>query len=176
MMQLYKDDIPWLALSVRQPWAGAIIYGGKDIENRTLGSIRAGRMKPGRICIHAATGMTQDEYRWGSWRLEKHGVACPLPTDLFRGAIIGHVDVTEIVTDSDSPWFGGKAGLRLKDPIAMAPIPAKGTLGYFEWEQTDSFAPTVPWMSKYESERNQPSLFEDLQLQFSSEPRKPFGS
>lgn len=34
-------DLPELALSVRQPWAWAIIHAGKDIENRSWQDITA---------------------------------------------------------------------------------------------------------------------------------------
>ena len=170
------EQLPDVALSVRQPWAWAIIYGGKVIENRSLGSIRSGGMIPRRICIHAASGMTQDEYRWGVWRLHRHGVACPAPAKLPRGAIIGTVDVVDIVTESDSEWFGGQAGLRLADPAPIDPIPSKGALGYFKWARADSFARPLPWMARYEpSAGNAPSLFADLPLQFAETPRKPFG-
>jgi hypothetical protein len=33
-------DLPRLAISVRQPWAWAIIHGGKPLENRTAGAIK----------------------------------------------------------------------------------------------------------------------------------------
>lgn len=96
------SELPLLALSVRQPWAWAIIHGGKVIENRSLGSIKAGRMTTGRICLHAASGMKEEEYRYAHWRLAQHGVTCPRPDMLVRGGIIGTVDVTGIITSSDS--------------------------------------------------------------------------
>lgn len=46
-------SLPDIAVSVRQPWAWAIIHAGKDIENRSLAAVKHG-MKPGRIAIHAA--------------------------------------------------------------------------------------------------------------------------
>ena len=106
-------DFPQIAHSVRQPWAWAIIAGHKKIENRSAGSIRAGRMECRRIAIHAATGLKRDEFDWGVWRLQQHGVACPRPDALVRGAIIGAVDVVGIVSESDSPWFGGPDGAGL---------------------------------------------------------------
>lgn len=69
--------LPPLALSVRQPSAWAIMHAGKDIENRTKGSIRAGRMTVGPICIHAAAGLTESEYRYIAWRMQQIGVTCP---------------------------------------------------------------------------------------------------
>ncbi len=167
-------DLPPLALSVRQPWAWAIIHGGKDIENRSLGSIRAGRMKPGRIALHAASGMKQDEYDWAVWRMAQDGVRVPRPEDLPRRAIIGAVEVVEIITESDSPWFGGQAGLKLRDPVSCAPIPAKGELGYFEWEKGGDLAPILPWMRSWGASDG--GLFDALEVQFREPPRKPFGT
>ncbi|MEM1074030.1 MAG: hypothetical protein AAF665_01375 [Pseudomonadota bacterium] len=170
-------NLPRLALSVRQPWAWAIIHGGKEIENRTLGAIRAGRMTVGRICIHAASGMKQEEYLYALWRLDRHGVQCPRPDALIRGGIIGTVDVTEIVTASDSEWFGGEAGLKLANPAATSPIPASGALGYFEWHETDDFAAEKPWMRAFDraggDDRTLP-LFPDDQPTFRTAPSKPW--
>ena len=159
-MLAHMHDLPRLALSVRQPSAWAIIHGGKDIENRTKGSIRAGRMGLGRICIHAAAGRTEDEFRYIAWRMQENGVICPPPSTLPRGAIIGTVDVVEIVEHSDSPWFGGAAGLRLANPQALdTPIPAKGENGILagrwppHWRgcanmSRQTFSKTCPWLSR----------------------------
>ncbi len=170
-------DLPRLALSVRQPWAWAIIHGGKMIENRSLGSIRAGRMTTGMICIHAATGMKEDEYRYAHWRLARHGVACPRPDQLIRGGIIGTVEVTGIITESDSEWFGGEAGLTLANPSAIEPIPSTGALGYFKWTQTESFAPVKPWMKRFDinsgDDRTLP-LFPDAEPSYKTPPKKPW--
>lgn len=171
------EALPRLALSVRQPSAWAIIHGGKEIENRSLGSIRAGRMTVGTICIHAATGMKEDEYRYLHWRFAQHGAICPRPDELVRGAIIGVVDVVEIVTESDSPWFGGEAGLRLENPRSVDPIPASGALGYFEWSAGGSFAPVKPWMRRYDRSHGDDrtgSLFPDSGPTYKTPPAKPW--
>ncbi|MEM6390308.1 MAG: hypothetical protein AAF626_12225 [Pseudomonadota bacterium] len=166
--------IPALALSVRQPWAWAILHGGKKIENRSLGSIRAGRMVPGWIALHAAIGMKEAEYRWGVWRLQKHGVRCPRPAHLIRGAIIGVVEVTEIITQSESPWFGGEAGLVLAQPRAVEPIPAKGALGYFRWQGGGALAEPAAWMRKYAPSDSTADMFPDADLAFRTPPPKPW--
>jgi hypothetical protein len=173
------SDLPDLALSVRQPWAWVIIHAGKDIENRTLGSIRAGGMTCRRICIHAASGMTEREYRWAVWKLQPHGVAVPRAADLIRSAIIGVVDVVDIVSSSDSVWFGGPYGLVLKAAKAITPVPAKGKLGYFTWEQSGSFAEPRPWMRKYgrsDSDGQTAELFGDMARSWKHAPVKPFKS
>jgi hypothetical protein len=167
--------LPPLALSVRQPSAWAIVFGGKDVENRALGSIRAGRMVPGRIAIHAASGMARAEYEYLVWRWAQDGIAVPLPDALPRRAIIGSVEVTAIVTASDSPWFGGEAGLALRDPVPCAPIPAPGALGYFAWHPGGTLAEPLPWMSDWGGAARDGGLFDSLPPQFETPPRKPFG-
>lgn len=171
-------DLPALALSVRQPWAWAIIFGGKVIENRSLGAIKAGKMDCRPICIHAASAMKRDEYEWGVWRLAKHGVTCPRPDELTYGAIIGRVDVTDIITESDSEWFGGKAGLFLESPVPVEPIPSTGSLGYFEWTRADTFAPIKPWMRAWNApngDTQTTDLFGNTPPVFEHAPPKPFG-
>ncbi|MEM6596033.1 MAG: hypothetical protein AAF672_14700 [Pseudomonadota bacterium] len=165
-------DLPPLALSVRQPWAWAIIHGGKVIENRSEGSIRAGRMTTGPIAIHAASGMKQEEYLWAAWKLQQIGVRCPMPADLPRRAIIGTVEVVDIISESDSPWFGGQRGLVLEKPRAVDPIPAIGELGYFKWVESGVLDPPKPWMKKYGAGEG---LFGELELSFNEPPEKPFG-
>jgi len=170
------ENIPPLALSVRQPWAWAILHGGKVIENRSAGAIRAGRMDCRPIALHAASGMKEDEYRWGAWRLDKHGVACPRPDDLVRGAIIGSVDVVDIISKSDSEWFGGQMGLVLENPVACDPIPCSGALGYFRWSPAKDFAPIAPWMRTF-ARPNGDSQTADLfgaEIRFAAPPPKPF--
>ena len=167
-------DLPPLALSIRQPWAWAVVAGHKPIENRSAGSIRAGRMDCRRICIHAATGLKQDEFQWAHWRLYRHGVRCPRPDALPRGAIIGHVDVVEIIDQSDSEWFGGKMGLRLENAVQIDPIPAVGALGYFEWRAAGELAPVKPWMRQYQM-AGEGELFPDLEPSFRVTPKRPGG-
>lgn len=169
-------ELPTLALSVRQPWAWAIIAGHKPIENRSAAAIRSGNMTCGSICIHAATGLKQDEFQWGYWRLGKHGVSCPRPEELHRGAIIGTVDVIGIVDQSDSEWFGGAMGLVLDNPRSVEPIPAKGALGYFPWTPQGTCAPALPWMAAFDPMTAQPdqrSLFDALPLEFRNTPTRP---
>ncbi|MEN0001202.1 MAG: hypothetical protein AAF940_09975 [Pseudomonadota bacterium] len=170
------NELPPLALSIRQPWAWAIIHGGKIIENRSLGAIKAGNMDVRRICIHAASAMRRNEYEWGVWRLARHGVQCPRPDTLTYGGIIGTVDVVDIVTESDSEWFGGEAGLVLEKPAAIAPIPAKGALGYFTWQRAEAFAPLSSWMRSWDQPNGDDatlSLFGD-EPSFREPPAKPF--
>ncbi len=142
-------EIPALALSVRQPWAWAIVHAGKNIENRSVAAITRGRMRPGRVGVHAAKGMTRDEYERARDFMETLGVACPRPNDLVRGAIIGIVTVDAIVSASDSPWFFGPRGLVLSRTVAVEPIATVGALGYFEWKPAGQVEKPAPWMTKW---------------------------
>lgn len=78
--------LPAQALSVRQPWAWAIVSGHKDIENRSAVAVSKGDMKPREICIHASKGMTQYEYDDAASFMRELGVDCPPPANLIRGA------------------------------------------------------------------------------------------
>lgn len=148
MNMLLDENLPPLALSVRQPWAWAIVHAEKDIENRTWQAVNHGLAQRGRIAIHAAKGMTRDEYEEAREFIDRQGYTCPGPTALFRGGIIGSVEVVDVVTKSDSPWFFGPRGLVLREPKACRFIPAIGALGYFRWTPADGSIVPKPaaWM------------------------------
>jgi hypothetical protein len=87
-------------LTVRQPWAWAAIYGGKDVENRRWQTAHRGP-----LLIHAGK------------KIDPDGPALVLKTladpEVFgrprtaweaRGAIIGLVFLADILTDSPSRW------------------------------------------------------------------------
>lgn len=139
---------PQKALSVRQPWAWAIIFAGKDIENRSWQAVNHGLAVRGPIVIHAAGGMTREEYESARDFMASIGVACPAAADLWRGGVIGTVEVVDVVSESASPWFFGPRGLVLRNPQAFTPAPVKGCLGYFNWQdhRADDFVTPARWM------------------------------
>lgn len=141
------STLPRLALSVRQPWAWAIVAAGKDIENRSWQAVNHGLRQRGRICVHAAKGMTRDEYEDASEFMADIGVKCPAPADLIRSAIVGSVEVVDVVSHSESKWFVGPRGLVLRDAELWSPIPCIGQLGYFDWRRADIELPQpARWM------------------------------
>lgn len=141
------NDLPETALSIRQPWAWAVVYGGKDIENRTWRRPNPGLNFRGRIAVHAAKGLTEDEYDNAADIIRGICGHCPKPHELLRGGIIGSVSVSDIVTGSKSPWFVGRVGLVLRDPKPCEFIPAAGQLGFFKWQHDASVsAPPSKWM------------------------------
>jgi hypothetical protein len=115
------------ALSIRQPWAWAIIYAGKDIENRSWATWHP----PGPFLIHAAQGMTKREYREFC-----DFVDCEIPAfaDLPRGGIVGSAEFVGCVALSKSKWFTGPWGFVLRNAKPLEFKPCKGKLGFFEVE------------------------------------------
>lgn len=130
-------------LTVQQPWAWAIVLGGKTIENRTqLWSYR------GPLAIHAGARWSE---RGGESDLihaaiaETTGGTGGVPIGCFiRGAILGVVELVDCHLDAGccKPWgesayveHGGRerrhiTHLVLENPRVLAePIPCRGALG-----------------------------------------------
>lgn len=90
------------ALTLRQPWAWAVIYGGKDVENR-----RWRTAYRGPLLIHA--GKNSDPDPEASSRLlwtmaDPEAFGQPRGAWQAREAIIGFVYLADVLTDSPSPW------------------------------------------------------------------------
>lgn len=116
------------ALSIRQPWAHLIIHHGKDIENRSWHTNYRGR-----FLVHAAKGMTKDEYAEGyRFALECGITDLPRFAELQRGGIVGSVELVDSVDTSASPWYMGQKGFVLRDPQYLPFIPYRGQLQFFE--------------------------------------------
>jgi hypothetical protein len=152
------DDLPEFALSVRQPWAWAIIHGGKDIENRNYAPLCMAARKAGRLAIHAALGMSPAEYDDAQRYMRERNIGAGLPPfdALVRGYIIGSVDVIGCITKSNrdahewhrNPWYQGNYGIVLANPQPCKPIPVKGQLGIYRWQvNTDPAPPPKTWAS-----------------------------
>lgn len=134
-------DIPKKAISIRQPWAWAIVHAGKDIENRDWKTSYRGP-----VAIHAAKGMGKQEYADAAgfitrtigsapdqeWLMKWHGV-CAAPYRLDRGGIIGVAEIVDCVQHSDSPWFFGRFGFVLRNARPVDFISVRGELGFFDW-------------------------------------------
>lgn len=159
-------DLPSLALSVRQPWAWAIIHGGKDIENRTWRRPNPGLEYRGDVAIHAAQGMTRNEFESAELTMALNGADCPRPDELKRGGIIGIARIVDVVRKSDSPWFFGPVGFVLTDPRPVEFIRASGNLGFFDWRKGITGGEIAPakWMLSWGEEAEPsdlpPALFE----------------
>jgi hypothetical protein len=119
-----------LCISIRQPWVELIFNHGKDIENRDWRTnVR------GRILLHAAkTNSKTQIFDALQWCKQAVGVNPEIdPAVISFGCIVGHVDLVDCVEQSESPWFVGRFGFVLRNPVAFArPIPYRGQLGFFD--------------------------------------------
>ncbi len=132
--------LPTKALSIRQPWAWAIVHGGKPLENRSWGGWNNHQKKfRGEFCIHASTGMTRAEYENAKdFMAHRCNVECPPPHELVRGAIIGTAHVIGWINTSQNPWWMGPGALVLDKVKALPePIPCVGALGWFDWKPSN---------------------------------------
>ncbi len=142
--------LPKQALSIRQPWAWAVVYAGKPLENRSWGGWNAPQTKfRGPFCVHAGMGMTMAEYEEAAtFMAHRCKIAVPPADELVRGAIIGTAVVTGWVRTSQNPWFMGPGALVLEMAEALAePIPCSGALGWFDWRPSGGVVvPPAKWM------------------------------
>jgi len=114
------------ALSIRQPYAWAIVQGHKPVENRTWWTTFRGP-----VLIHA--GKTIDE----AGCLD---VAAILQITHFTvrqyanltGGIVGIATIVDCVEKFDSPWFSGPFGFVLKDARPLPFLTMCGQLGFFD--------------------------------------------
>lgn len=152
------------ALSVKLPWSWLMFpdlindppldYGSiqrltirydhqKDIENRDYSTDWRGT-----IAIQCSKRIEREEIYQAERLIHQRGrvkgfqntiprIAIPTLQSLQRyaGKIIGTVDLVDCVEASDSPWFVGRYGWVLKNPISLpTPIPHRGSISPILWE------------------------------------------
>jgi ASCH domain len=86
----FSEGTVMKAISVRQPWAYAIIFALKDIENRGWPINYRGD-----ILIHAAKTCTKKEYQLAREFCQGMGVVIPELISLRRGQVIGIVTIVD---------------------------------------------------------------------------------
>lgn len=138
-------------LSVRQPWAGSIIWFGKDRENR-----KRPMNYRGPLLIHASL----PEPVWGEFLTVRDTAAKPPEWNderRTRGAVLGTVTVVGCHHANDcfkgfkvpwrerycSPWAHlGEFHIELSEPRPLPePVPCKGKLGL--WRLPDDVEKAV---------------------------------
>lgn len=134
---------PLYALSIRQPYAWAIVEGWKDVENRSWSTKRRGT-----IAVHASTNFPRVDYEdfvTETWELIRSQVAsntAPAYEDFPLGAFVGLVDIVDCVERHRSLWFDGPFGFVLANPRTLRePIPYKGALNF--WKVPDAIADRI---------------------------------
>lgn len=123
------------ALSVRQPWAHAIVHHGKDVENRTR---RFGHR--GWTLIHASACMTEGDFD-GALAFVRHRNIAPsfaahpsrVQQELRLGGIVGVARIVDSVEASDSPWWMGPFGLVIDQAHALPFTRCVGTVAPLFW-------------------------------------------
>ena len=119
------------ALTIRQPWASLIVFGEKDVENRTWTTRHRGS-----LAIHAGQAVDHDLQAW------QLNIAQRINT-FPRGAIVGIVDLRDVVRDSRSRWAEpGHHHWVLTDPRPIEPVPMRGRLGLWTPDVEISSFPT----------------------------------
>lgn len=118
------------ALSVRQPWAWAIIHAGKDVENRS----RITRYR-GPVAIHA-TRCARDEYEDAADTIRCISGKTVPPWEAMRetfGKVIGVVDLYDSRDDGPEPrskWACGDAWWFVRGAKPCSHYACKGARGY----------------------------------------------
>jgi hypothetical protein len=164
-----------MCISVRQPWAWAILNAGKQIENRPVPDPWRSRVGE-RIYIHAAKGCTLVEFdnaHTSIWCATERKKTPPNLDKLPRGAIVGTArliavvnrdeprDGSKLITGCDwesikrevqtGPWSTGPWCLVLHDARPLsAPLPWKGALGWFPGPP-DAEATIAAWAAAEEA-------------------------
>lgn len=150
------------AISIRQPWAHAILHLGKRVENRDW----AGCAYRGPVLLHASKTLKLREFDDAIMSIRSilatvHGRSAGLtpqpPTDLavwntargiprWRpaptlafGGIVGKARILGVISagkpdcpSARSPWYDGGFALVLADVEPLAFYPWKGALGLFD--------------------------------------------
>lgn len=112
-------------LTLWQPWASAIVFGSKRIENRDWRV--SNRLIGEFIAIHA--GKFNDT-RWETEHFIWDKMACTFGKDqIVLGAVIGVAVLDGFVEQSDDPWFFGPWGWVLRDVVPIDPVPCTGRQG-----------------------------------------------
>ncbi len=124
------DNLPIKALSIRQPWAWAILNAGKRVENRP----RRFHYR-GPICLHASSSFAWSDWDDAVFFMQCRDVVPPLKINHDFGGIVGTAEIVDCIEQSDSPWFFGPYGLVLKNVHPIEFIPVKGALGLFDWRR-----------------------------------------
>lgn len=138
-------------ISIRQPWARAIVEGIKDVENRTWAC--PSKYIGQTVFIHASKAPVHDDEETSpvlnavlhaKLRRKHHcqdlmqgGVLYDFKRHLALhiGGIVGMVTITGCVRDSSSSWATpGAFHWLLADALCLDFHPCKGRLGFFQTE------------------------------------------
>lgn len=110
-------------ISVRQPWAYAIIHMGKDIENRKWAT-----KYRGPLLIHASMTIDKNAPQEIWDEFDKNCDEKPV-----FGGIIGMVNIVDVVEKSESKWKQEfSKGWVLENPKPLPYFRCQGRVGIFD--------------------------------------------
>lgn len=112
------------AVTLWEPWASAIAYHGKDIENRTWRP--PSRLHGQRLAIHA--GQRIDDEAIAMLR-DEMSIIVATPK---CGQIVCTATLADVVAESDSRWFSGPYGWVLKDIELVEGVWCRGRQGIWK--------------------------------------------
>lgn len=117
------------AISIKQPWAWAILHAGKNVENRTWKTNYRGP-----VLIHTGKKFDREGAEWLVSNRDRLGIEMvpDSPKFLPMGGIVGRISITNMVMAYDSPWMFGPWGWVLTNPIPLDFHPCPGQLGLFD--------------------------------------------
>lgn len=127
------------ALSIRQPWAWAILFGGKTVENRPWHASYTGP-----LLIHASKTHDVKGYRRIQYAVARGRLILPVPLpplgSLPTGGIVGRVIVTGCLRPAaaerelgDCWWYErGSNAFLIADPEPLPFRAAVGWPGFFD--------------------------------------------
>lgn len=131
-------------LTFVQPWATAVAFAGKDIENRSWRTHYRGP-----LAIHAGGSSPDDVLedllkaeRGGPRRTLLHWIRrgrrrFDLPEDaeeVPRSCVVAIAMLADCVERSASPWFSGEFGWVLAGVVPVEPVPMTGGLSLWDCE------------------------------------------
>jgi len=128
------------ALTIRQPWAYAILHLGKDVENRSWRTHHRGP-----LLIHAAARPERNPGEMLAEYMNRPPSEQSL-RDLPVGCIVGVVYLSDCIRDSKSKWANkGAWHWLLRSARAIEPVNCMGRLGL--WTPSASVVNKLPkWL------------------------------
>jgi hypothetical protein len=159
-------------LSIHPEWAWAIIFGGKDIENRSWATDYRGT-----LLIHASSRRNSREDLAFTRDLicSYSGLdSDELPAEFPASAILGAVELVDCVDDAKSAWADGEVHWVLRNPRPLArPVRnIRGKLQIWRWTPTPAQVRESEAVPSVHSQSSQPQLEQSIKH---AAPRPPLG-
>lgn len=143
-----------MALTIKRPWAGAVLLCEKDVENRTWKTDYRGT-----LAVHAGKGVDGRAVfppLSSGWFLGPGGNRLATPLDEHAGAVLGLVELVGCVPCEEcaSPWMqwneNGWCWMLEKPRVFVEPVPLVGRLGLFGVEDSllerETVEPVAWWV------------------------------